>query len=581
MKRVAPAIVALAAVALAIAYAYVTARLGGRIALPVDEAYRSLACAAHRDVSCAGSPSLSWPALLAIFGSITRGHALVIVAFSISAALYALTVAGTFVVARRIGGTLAGVLAAIATLAIAPFAYAALSGLEVALTAACWVGALALLDRQRDTPGIVLGAAVVVLGLTRQDALIVIVSIALAGVWGTTTWRGVAAWLVLLVPALGWRVIAHPRGEPMFELEALRGDGAPLAYAFAVLWLIGVLRMWSRPGAIVIAASPIAYLVVGGLAPAFPVFAIAVGCAAASGGWVPRIGGIVAALALVGLAILPLRAGLQQYAQDAADLDRRVAVLVPRLRELTAIGAHDPGIVALYTDARVIALDGDSLEGPGARFERLERLPPELRPTHFVTSPLALGFDALLGEPLAYAGLAPKLAPHRRWTRGELQLVEARWDHVLTAERPLTPRPNWHVVDRVDVADLDDERAHGWSAQTSGTQATLFHRDPGALLLDGGRTITGSERFTLEVDPARPVRLVLRTGGHRKYPDHEALSAGAALRIHGQPLAIPWPWPHGTLVEVELALAAGASREILVETDRPYRVFHWFALQPD
>ncbi len=590
--RVLPAIgIAIATLALAFVYASVTARLGGRIALPTDDAYRYLACAAHRGELCAGSPSVTWSALLALPAFVVREHALVATSFWLGAVLFAITAVGVYAVARRIGGVLAGALAAVATLAIAPFAWAALSGTEVALTAALWVGALALFGRRgdSDTPGFALGLALIALGLARHEAIVVVGSICIAGSMATVTWRGLAAWIAPVVPAVCWLLVSHARGEAAPDLEALRGDGAPLAYAFAGLWLLGMFRSWRRSW--LLALTPIAYLMVGGLAPAFPVFAITVGCAAATvpeGGWLPRAriaGAIVAMLALAALAVMPMRASVVQYAQEAADLDRRIAPLVPRLRGLTSIGAHDPGAVALYSAARVIALDGsDPTEGPGARFERLERLAPDRRPTHFVSSATALGFDALLGESLAFAGLGAKLAPRRSWTRGELQLIEARWDHVATAERPLTPHPGWHVVDRVDVADLDDEASHRWHADIGGKQRTLIHRETGpALAIDGGRTILGGERFRLDVDSARPVLLVLRTGGQRQYPDHDTLVTGATLRITSravsQTLAVPPP--RGPLVEIEHRVPAGEERSISVETDGPYRVFHWFALQPD
>ncbi|MBA2539542.1 MAG: hypothetical protein H0V17_07905, partial [Deltaproteobacteria bacterium] len=98
------------------------------------------------------------------------------------------------------------------------------------------------------------------------------------------------------------------------------------------------------------------------------------------------------------------------------------------------------------------------------------------------------------------------------------------------------------------------------------------------LLVDGGRTLR-EERFTLAVDPAKPVRLVLRTGGFRQYPDQVAVGV-ARLRINGSTLDVPAP--RGALVEVELELRAPAlGFEIVVASDHPYRAFHWFALQPD
>ena len=160
--------------------------------------------------------------------------------------------------------------------------------------------------------------------------------------------------------------------------------------------------------------------------------------------------------------------------------------------------------------------------------------------------------------------------------------MEARWDHVATAERPLAVPAGWRVVDRIDVGDLEDEAAHHWQARTSGKQATLLHREvTTTLLLDGGRTVVGEQRFAITVDPARPIRLVLRTGGNGQYPDHER-TVGATLQIAGKSLVVPPP--RGPLIEIAIALdlAPGDRERVLtVDTDRPYRVFHWFVLQPD
>lgn len=557
--------VALAAFGLAIAYATVTTRLAGRIALPVDDAYLYF-------FRRADSPSVTWQAVLAVPGAIVKGHALVTAAFWIGAVLYALAIAGCFAVARRIGGTLAGLLAAIAALSIAPFAWSALAGLDVAITAACWVGALWLFAR-RETPGILLSLLLVALGLARQEAIVVVAAIALAGAWHTATTRGLILWLVPLLPAIAWRVIAV-RGDPVIDLAAVRGDGLPLAIAFAALWLIGVVRGWRNP---IVVVTPILYLLFGLGPAAFPVFAITVGCAASATDRAPRAsiaGGFVAAAALAGLAILPLRASLVQFAQDAADLDRRIAPFEARFAEASVIAAHDPSAVAFYSGVPTVALDGsDPREGPGARFERLERLE---RPSHFISCPTALGFDALFGEVRAIGRAGPKLG-QRSWMRGDVQWIEADWDRVHSGERPLTPHPGWRIVDRIDVADLADEAAHHWRAEISGKQATLLHRDIAGITLDGGRTVTGGERFAIDVDPAKPARLILRTGGNRAYPDQDAVAA-AALRIAGTPVAIPAP--RGALVEVELELPAG-QRDVTVATDHPYRVFHWFVLQRD
>src|SRR5258706_3650004 len=81
----------------------------------------------------------------------------------------------------------------------------------------------------------------------------------------------------------------------------------------------------------------------------------------------------------------------------------------------------------------------------------------------------------------------------------DMQLIEATWDHVHSAERPLVPHPGWHVADRLDIADLDDEDAHGWTGDLGRrhygdptAKWSVFHHEVSpvlGLLTDGGRTI--------------------------------------------------------------------------------------------
>ena len=102
----------------------------------------------------AGSTSMLWPMLLAPFWTLgARGHALVWAAFVLCAALYAATALGAYRIVRAIAGEVAGLAAAALVLAIAPFAFCALSGMEVALASALLVAAVLLLvDEPRTGP---------------------------------------------------------------------------------------------------------------------------------------------------------------------------------------------------------------------------------------------------------------------------------------------------------------------------------------------------------------------------------------------------------------------------------------------
>jgi hypothetical protein len=178
-----------------------------------------------------------------------------------------------------------------------------------------------------------------------------------------------------------------------------------------------------------------------------------------------------------------------------------------------------------------------------------------------------------------------------------MQILPAVWDHAGTGERPINDHSGWSVVDRVDIADLRSERAHGWVGRMGRRRfgdptarwSIVERSTANGLVIDGGRTIrAGGERFTVRVDPAKPMRVVIRTGGQPSYGWHEAISKPATLTLFsgskqlGQLTVAP---PTGVFSELTFNLPAhgvrGAQAELRVEASGIYRVFHWFVLQPE
>nr|HEX4318782.1 hypothetical protein [Kofleriaceae bacterium] len=404
-----------------------------------------------------------------------------------------------------------------------------------------------------------------------------------------------------------------------------------------VLWLVGAWRAWRwgrandrRLAMAVLVAGPfvqmVAVFATSGavwwfqgyryLAPGFPLIAIvaAWGLApiAALPRWASRAVAIAAALAIAAFAIKPMRDDILSYAQGATDTNTQVVQIgewIAAHRPDARVMFHDAGAIAYYGDTEVTDMLGlvtnhqaeVALNGPGSRFEQLESLPPEQRPTLFAYYPTWLGVPDFYGEPLLHTMVRGQFSPgdRQRLTGGaDMEVFEASWDHVGTAERPLVPQPGWTMVDRVDVADLDSERAHAWrgalgrrrladpSARWSFVEREL---GPSGLAIDGGRTIRGGrESFTLAVTPGKPVRLILRTGGARGIPLHDVPPAPVQLAIRdasdGRELAHATLAPaDGVFVEVPFELPAPATSALAIETDASdaYRAFHWFAMQPN
>ena len=87
--------------------------------------------------------------------------------------------------------------------------------------------------------------------------------------------------------------------------------------------------------------------------------------------------------------------------------------------------------------------------------------------------------------------------------------------------------------------------------------------------------------------PAKPARLILRTGGVRGIPLQDPTgNVDLVVRdaTDGRELArAAVPGTGGLFAEIAIDLPAPASPELALDIEATglYRAFHWFALQPD
>ncbi len=679
---------AIAAVAIAIAWMFAATVLAHTrpMGLPLDDSYIYLTYAKQFGRAqpfsyfpgggySAGSTSVLWPMLLAPFWTLgARGHALVWVSFALCAALYAAVAVGCYRFARDAFGILSGVTAAVVVLAIAPFAWCALSGMEVAFASALLVATLLLLARTPPDgpPSRLLGVCLAATSLSRPEAMLIVGAIAAVCAWRRRRdLRAAAWWLAPLVAPLAWlvanRVIAgnfFPNTGvakshfylPGFDwtywrdavvmlsgrmFHGLFWDGkSPLVWprVFALLYLAGAVRLalWARRerrylvGALVIAAPFVLMLAVIAssgqwsfqnyryIAPAFPLLAIPIGCALAIPArlqrWQRHAWLAATALGMIGFsysALPGLRTDALLFAQGAMDTNTQVVAIGDYLhRKLpdARVMLHDAGAVSYYGDGRVYDMlglvtnhqAGIANNGPGARFEFLETLPPEQRPTHFAYYPDWLGTHEFFGEVLMHTEMLPPLTRDKARLVGEadMQIIVASWDHVGTGERPLNDHTGWAIVDRLDIADLASERAHDWVGRMGRRQIgdptarwSVVERETGpqGLVIDGGRTIRdGGEQFAVTLDPAKPARIVIRTGGQRGYGFNEDITRPITLALFegDKELAhLTVAPPSGAFSELTFNLpmhALHGARPVLhTEATGPYRVFHWFVLQPE
>ena len=700
LRPYAPAL-GIAALAIFIAWAFAATTLfySRSMGLPLDDSYIYLTYAKQFGRGqpftyfpgggySAGSTSVLWPMLLAPFWTLgARGHALVWVSFGMGAALFAAVGLGCYRFVRAIADSeITGILGGVLALVIAPFAWCAMSGMEVAFASALLVATLLLLAIKTPVgarPSWKLIACLAATSLSRPEATMIVAAIVGVSVLQRVrlrAWRAAAWWLLPLVAPLAWvtanrlfagnffpntGVVKSHFYLPGFDwtywretvrvqsgqmLHALFVDPAsPLVWprAIAVLIAIGIVRVlvWARreqrwlAGGVAVGA-PFALMFavvctsgVGGwsfqnyryVATAFPLLLLLAAIALAPPRvlpariphhvWVRRGWLAGSALVVVGflVASVPrLRSDMLLFAQGAMDTNSQVVTIGnyvhAKLPDET-IMFHDAGAIAYYGDGRVYDMlglvtndqAGIANNGPGARFEFLESLPPERRPTYFAYYPAWMGTAEFFGEAKLHTSLRPGLPTRTRLVgEGDMQLLAANWDHAHTGERPLNDHGGWSLVDRVDIADMASERAHHWI----GRMGRRHFGDPTAhwsmvereitdagLVIDGGRTIRdGGETFTITIDPAKPTRIVIRTGGAPSYGFHETITKPITLKLFttgkdkelGHLTVAP---PAGKFSELTFNLPQHSfhTREVTLRTEAtgPYRVFHWFVLQGD
>ena len=229
--------------------------------------------------------------------------------------------------------------------------------------------------------------------------------------------------------------------------------------------------------------------------------------------------------------------------------------------------------------------------GSGSLFERLEAMPPDQRPQYFAIFPNWFNFpEGLFLQPLHRIRVfEPSIID------AEKVLYQARWAADLSGEairNPTLLAEGWRVVDKVDVADLDSERRHGYQSKVrvpgSGEANLLLvlsaADDPQALYMDGGRTVTGGERMEVRLNAGQPAAVVMRTV--TGIAQHFAVLANgkkiATVELPGGPGR---QWLERVVGQIA---ASEVSGRVEIETQpqhfggalRPVVSFHYWFLQP-
>ena len=446
-----------------------------------------------------------------------------------------------------------------------------------------------------------------------------------------------------------WEDVVRKQGKKMFE--ALFWREMPLSRwwmprLMLALWLVGAARLcvwaWQKRRfagvALLVSSGPILLLAVlltsalwsfqnfRYIAPAMAPFMAVCGLALAPPKRLPRPAVLALGVAAAGFVAFlcgknwhRLEDNARIYAQGVRDMNAQTVRIGKwidgNLPKDARIALHDVGAVGYFAHRKLLDVIGLVTnhqaeichQGPGARFEWLEDLPPDQRPTHFVYYGgwLLAGSRDLYGKVLLEARLQPPMAP--QMVGGSvMQVIEADLSLLGTGEAPLEVPDGWKIVDTVDVADVGSERTHHytadlgarffgastdqWSCYYSATQPIgdgQFRR-----LADGGRVIRGAggEAFVVHADPAKPLRLLVRIGaplGYKAAPMGRAAESLIVERsdTHAELGRITLPAPSDAFAEAFVEIAADATRPAALPLAvRPVsgqlRTFHYWILQP-
>ncbi len=301
------------------------------------------------------------------------------------------------------------------------------------------------------------------------------------------------------------------------------------------------------------------------------------------------------------------------YAENAREVafsQMALARAVATLPTEAIVGVHDIGVlryVGNRTTYDVVGLTTPKAaaawrHGAGAVFEAMYG--SAWRPDYFAIYPDARGLtyfeqSGVFGEILASFPSTYPLINAASATESGQFLYRADWTYAAYAALPHQPSTlaalaDFTLIDSLNVADLASEAAHNyawWQAvRRFGFPTELYTLNyvacapPDAAnascrVSDGGRLLTGGERFTIQVAAARDLLWVMRVHAQhavslRLYADDQPLGVRVVPEIQGRWLEI------STLVP--RALITGAALTLRVEVEgvqdsgfyMPY--YHWF-----
>lgn len=188
------------------------------------------------------------------------------------------------------------------------------------------------------------------------------------------------------------------------------------------------------------------------------------------------------------------------------------------------VGLNDAGAIAYYGRRSTVDLVGLTSagyarvyrSGLGCLFEHVRRLPPSRTPTYFALYPEWFPYwpeSGILG-PEAFRA---HLGLNTICGGTDMVVSPAYWIDVRAVDAPALASPaasKRRLVDSLDLAWLEDERRHEWTATPEARDVLRMHSfedRPTRPMTDGGRIVRGSARFRATATPGRDLEIVMRT----------------------------------------------------------------------
>ena len=263
--------------------------------------------------------------------------------------------------------------------------------------------------------------------------------------------------------------------------------------------------------------------------PFMPLFILFVGLAL---GRLVREGGMWGKKLAWGLAVLGGGWGMMSgvyfavaYGENCSDIRNQQTemgrFIDTHLPSDARIGINDAGALRYFGRRQTIDLVGLTSagfsrpwrHGSGSIFEALQALPAHRRPQYLAIFPNWFNFSD--GEFLRPVHRVRIFQPSI--IDAEKVLYAVDWDATGQADMPRDEvMGGWRVVDALDIADLASEERHRYESRVrlpGDEEANLLLSLPGSKgsFTDGGRTVTGGERFRMNLEVGKPARLVIRT----------------------------------------------------------------------